>query len=252
MVLSTLRQNKNWVGFRVPPHLKKMKTLSTPRKFLLALLLLPALLAAATVPAAGATSGSLPPPATESAYVCPSGKNPYDIHLWLHVSKWCIDPAVRKQLEIKVQMEIHNRDKRHWLDIHQDKIRLVVHGFDRDRWTPPRIGSPTLDRPIRTTYAGERVWAIPANAERAYDPLPHQPGIGTFATHWHGTRLGPGDTFVPHKHYGDLVFYLPVPEHRFRPVITRDIIGIAYVKNADIIALCPPSKWEEHVSSGEF
>jgi hypothetical protein len=189
--------------------------------------------------------------ATDSAYHCPSGRNPYDLHLWIHVKKWCIDPAVRKQFEVKVQMEIHNRDKRHWLDIHQDRIRLVVTAFDRDRWSPPR-GFPMSDRPIHTTYQGHRVWAIPANPEGSFDYLPHQHGVLTFATHWHASKLAPGGTFHPHYHYGDLVFYLPVPKKRFRPVIDKDIVGIAYVKNADIIALCPPDTWEEHVISGSF
>jgi|SRR5690349_7606173 len=204
------------------------------------------------VVAAGSAGGEDPAPvASESAYHCPSGSNPYDIDLWLHVSKWCIDPAVRGQLQVKVQMEIKNRSRRHWLDIHQDKIRLVVRHFDRDRWSTPR-GFPMSDRPVRTIYEGERVWAVPANPEHSYDPIPGHSGEATFATHWYGTRLAPGHTFVPHFHHGDLVFYLPKPTHPYRPVIERDIVGIAYVKNADVIALCPPDKWEEHVESGGF
>jgi hypothetical protein len=167
------------------------------------------------------------------------------------VSKWCVLGGVRKQLQVKVQMEIHNRDKQHWLDVRQDKIRLVVRHFDRARWTPPR-GFPMSDRPIRTIYQGEQVWAIPANPEESFDPLPHQPGAGTFATHWYATRLPPGGTLVPHKHYGDLVFYLPIPPSRYRPVVKRNIVGIAYVKNADVIALCPPHKWEEHARPEDF
>lgn len=190
------------------------------------------------------------PAATDSAFVCPSGHNPYDIHLWLHVTKWCIEPGVRKQAQVKVQMMIHNRDDRHWLDIRQDKIRLIVHEFDPDRWTQPRIGVHTPDRPVHTTYEGERVWAVPANAERAYDLLPNQPGIGTFATHWEVSRLAPGATLIPHYHYGDLVFYMPVPTSGQK--VKANIVGIAYVKNADIIALCPPDKWEHHVGGGLF
>lgn len=180
-------------------------------------------------------------------FVCPSGRNPYDISLWLHVRKWCIEPAVRGQAQIKVQMMIHNRDRRHGLDVGQDKVRLIVHEFDPDRWTPPRIGQPTRDRPVRTTYEGERVWAIPANAERAYDP--HPTLIATFATHWKVFRLPPGGTLIPHFHYGDLVFYMPMPADGKGK---KNIVGVAYVKNADIIALCPPDKWERHVSGSRF
>lgn len=197
-----------------------------------------------------AADNEAPPVGVASAFVCPSGHNRYDIHLWLHVTKWCLEPGVRKQKQLKVQMLIHNRDRRHSLDLGQERIRLIVHWFDRRRWSPPRIGSPTRDRPVRTVYEGKRVWAIPANAERAYDLIPHQPGVGTFATHWRVSRLSPGATLRPHYHYGDLVFYMPTPPSR-RPAI-RNIVGVAYVKNADIIALCPPSKWEKHVTSGSF
>lgn len=220
------------------------------RRTFLALLALSAVGIVGSLAVASADN-SPSPIATGSAYVCPSGHNPYDIHLWLHVSKWCIDPAVRKQLQVKVQMEIHNRDRRHWLDIHQGRIRLIVRHFDRGRWTTPR-GFLMADRPVRTIYQGEKVWAIPANPEGSYDPLPNHPRIWTFATHWHADRLPPGGTLVPHKHYGDLVFYLPVPMRRYRPVIRHNIVGVAYVKDADIIALCPPDKWEEHVSSRKF
>jgi hypothetical protein len=215
----------------------------------LLLLALPAL--AIGVGATQVGAQEYPQVASASAYHCPSGKNPYDINLWLHVSKWCIDPGVRGQLQVKVQMEIKNRSQKHWLDIHQDRIRLVVRHFDRDRWSTPR-GFPMSDRPIRTIYEGETVWAIPANPEHSYDTIPKHPNEVTFATHWYGSRLAPGRTFVPHYHYGDLVYYLPKPPRRYRPVIDRDIVGMAYVKNADVIALCPPDKWEEHVPSGGF
>ncbi len=207
--------------------------------------------AVAVASGAFAGNGASDRVATDSVYHCPSGSNPYDLHLWIHVKKWCIDPAVRKQYEVKIQMEIHNRDTRHWLDINQDRIWLVVTAFDRDRWSPPQDFSMS-DRPIHTTYEGRRVWAIPANPEGSFDYLPHQRGVLTFATHWHASRVAPGGTFHPHYHYGDLVFYLPVPKKRNRPVIEHDIVGIAYVKNADIIALCPPHTWEKHVSSGGF
>jgi hypothetical protein len=194
-------------------------------------------------------AGNTGPVAKDAAFVCPSGHNPYDIRLWLHVTRWCIEPGVRKQVQVKVQMMIHNRNDK-WLDIRQERIRLIVHEFNRDDWLPPRIGEPTRDRPIHTNYEGEEVWAIPANAERAYDPLLNPPGLGTFATHWEVSRLAPKTTFIPHDHYGDLVFYMPMPADggRAKP----NIVGIAYVKNGDIIALCPPDKWQHHVGGGTF
>lgn len=54
----------------------------------------------------------------------------------------------------------------------------------------------------------------------------------------------------PHYHYGDLVFYMPMPRDGRRA--KDNIVGIAFVKNADIIALCPPSTWVRHVVAATF
>lgn len=210
-------------------------------------------LAAGVVSTTSAADSEPPPPpvATKSAFVCPTGRNPYDVEAWIHVKRWCIVPGVRRQVQVKVQMEIHNSSTQHRLDIHQGRIRLIVHHFDRYHWTPARIGQRTTDRPIHTTYRGKSVWAIPANAEMAYDPNP-EPGIPenlTFATHWYGTELGPEATFYPHYHYGDLVFYLPKVKD-LKPL--HNIVGVAYVKNADILALCAPSVWEKHRPAATF
>jgi hypothetical protein len=200
--------------------------------------------------AAGSPVEDPPPPvATPSGFVCPSKPNSDDIQLWIHVNKWCILPGVRKQAQVKIQMKIHNRSDRHRLDLSQDKIRLVVHQFNRNRWTPARVGSRTLDRPVRTTYRGETVWAIPANADGAFDPLPNQPKVGTFATHWGISSLGPGQTLVPRYHFGDLVFYMPVPK---KGKVKANIVGIAFVKGRDIIALCTPDVWGEHAPAASF
>jgi len=205
--------------------------------------------AGSTAASVEAGDGGAGPAAKESAFVCPSGHNPYDVSLWLHVTKWCVEPAVRKQVQVKVQIMIHNRNNE-WLDIRQERIRLIVHKFDRTRWSPPRVGEPTRDRPLHTTYEDDKVWAIPANAERAFDPLPNQPKYGTFATHWGVSRLAPNSTFIPHYHYGDLVFYTPMPADggKAKP----NIVGIAYVKNGDIISLCPPDKWQHHRGGATF
>jgi hypothetical protein len=204
--------------------------------------------AAGSVPAAEASTIEVPAPVlTSHGSVCPSGHNPYDLHLWIHVNKWCIPPGVRGQAEFKVQMESHNRSNEHNLDIGQDQIWVVVREFDPDRWTPPQIGQPTYGRPLRTTYRDENVWAIPANADRAYDVLPS--GLPTHATHWGFTALSPGETLHPHFHYGDLTYYIP-RRHGIR--VIDNIVGVAYMKGPDIIALCPPEAWEEHAAAGTF
>ena len=164
---------------------------------------------------AGSGTGAKAPSAVISGLVCPSRSNPSGLKFWIHVKQWCALSAVRGQAQFKLQMQIHNRHRQHSLDIRQSRMRLIVREFDSDRWTPARRGQPTYDRPIRTTYGGKHVWAVPANADGAYDPnpLPHIPSNLTFATHWGISRLGPGDTLNPGYHEGDLVFYVPAPRH---------------------------------------
>lgn len=198
----------------------------------------------------GAPHGSRTVATASSELVCPSHSNPHHIKLWIHVTRWCALPAVRGQAQFKIQMRIHNRDDQHRLDISHSRMRLIVHVFHADRWTPARVGEPTIERPIRTTYGREHVWAVPPNAEDAFDPLPHQPGVGTFATHWGGSVLGPGKTFNPHFHFGDLVFYVPTP--RDGSGALDNVVGIAYVKGHEIIALCHPWDWGPKVPAESF
>lgn len=185
-----------------------------------------------------------------SELVCPSHSNPHHIKLWIHVTRWCALPAVRGQAQFKLQMQIHNQSDRHDLDIGLSRMRLIVRDFDPDRWTPARVGESTIERPIPTTYGKEHVWAVPPNAEDAFDPLPHRPGVGTFATHWGGSMLGPGETFNPHYHFGDLVFYVPAP--RDGAGALDNVVGIAYVKGHEIIALCHPENWGHKVPAETF
>lgn len=202
---------------------------------------------------------SAPPPvvpkpvATKAGFVCPSNSRAKRMRFWIHVNKWCYVPGIREQIQLKVQMKIRNQSDEHSLDISQDRIRVVVHHLDPDRWTPPREGASTLDRPVRTIYRGEQVWAIPPNADGAFDYLPNKPHELTFATHWvNPETLGPGQMLRPHFHYGDLVYYIPMSHHHRRGAVKRNVIGIAYVKGRDIIALCPPWAWGKHEFAALF
>jgi hypothetical protein len=186
-----------------------------------------------------------------SGNACISRHNPEGIRLWIHVTRWCIVPGVRKQAQLKVQMRIHNQSRRR-LDIGQDRIRVIVREFDPHRWSPPRIGQSTPGRPLQTTYRERAVWAVPANADRAYDVFPNKPEP-THATHWLKSVLGPRKTLNPHYHYGDLVYNLPMPRpkrHGWRMI--HNIVGIAYIKGRDIIALCRPASWGQHRPAGTF
>jgi hypothetical protein len=189
--------------------------------------------------------------ATASGNGCLSRQNPEGIRLWIHVTHWCIVPGVRGQAQFKVQMRIHNQS-RHRLDIGQDRVRVIVRRFDPDHWSPARIGQPTLDRPVQTTFHGETVWAVPANADRAYDVFPNKPEP-THATHWPISQLGPKQTLNPHYHYGDLVYDLPMPRRKPpRWSMIHNIVGVAYIKGRSIIALCRPASWGSHRPAGTF
>jgi hypothetical protein len=209
-----------------------------------------ALLISANAPAAGSSPNGPGPALASSELVCPSHSNPHGIKLWIHVTRWCGLHAVRGQAQFKIQMRIHNQSASHRLDIGLSRMRLIVHEFHLDKWTPARIGQPTTERPVRTTYAGQHVWAVPPNAEDAFDFLPHHRGVGTFATHWGGSVLAPGATFNPNFHYGDLVFYVPAP-HDGEGALDN-VVGMAYVKGHEIIALCRPVDWGPKVPAASF
>jgi hypothetical protein len=185
---------------------------------------------------------------------CPSPPGaPHGIQVWIHVVQWCGLAAVRGQDQFKLQMQIYNSGKR-TLNIGQAHIRLIVARFDPSKWSPPQKGAPTEDRPFRTTISsGEHVWAVPPNAEDAYDPVPGIPGDLTFATHWGQYNLGPGQVFHPSYHSGDLVFYLPHLPHDPTGLVTKnDVLGVAYVYGREIVVLCPKERWGHKEPAASF
>lgn len=202
--------------------------------------LLLGLLAGPSVSSAVASS----PPAYASSLGCRSAPGqPQDIEVWIYVRKWCGNPAVRGQLQIKVQVKVKNVG-RHALDISRKHFVLIVTSLNRAKWSPPRIGHPPTEVPFKTTYNGHHVWAIPANYDRAYDPLPENPGYGTFATHWGGGTLEPGATFWPVDHQrGALVFYRPIVKHQKN--LRDGVMGVAYVTGRHIVVMC--NEWGPQV-----
>jgi hypothetical protein len=187
---------------------------------------------------------------------CPSPPGaPHGVQIWIRVVQWCDLAAVRGQAQFKLQMQIYNSGKR-TLNISQTHIRLIVSEFDPSKWSPPREGAPTEDRPFRTTTAsGQHVWAIPPNAEDAYDPnpVPSIPGNLTFATHWGQYSLGPGQVFHPSYHSGDLVFYIPHLQHDSTGLATRnDVLGVAYVYGREIVVMCPRERWGRKAHAENF
>ena len=176
---------------------------------------------------------------------CPSPPGaPQGIQVWIHVTKWCGLPAVRGQAQFKLQLQIYDSGKR-TLGIRQEHLRLIVAHFNVARWSPPRDGQTTTERPFRTTYHGQHVWAIPPNAEDAYDPVPGIPGDLTFATHWGQAQVAPGRVFRPSYHNGDLVFYVPYLPHDYPggAATAGDVLGMAYVYRDEIVVLCPKERW---------
>lgn len=192
----------------------------------------------------------------EIALGCPSPPDPvHRIRIWVRVVKWCGNPAVRGQAQVKLQIRVKNIGSKP-LDLSRGHFRLIMRHFDRRRWTPPRIGATTTDRPFVTSYAGSNVWAIPPNADGAFDTTSR--GDWTFASHWNTSgELAPGATFVPIDRRpghgtgrGSVVFYVPIE------AVRRDslpgVLGLAYVEGHDILVLCPTSHWGPRVLEGSF
>jgi hypothetical protein len=224
----------------------------TRRLLLLVLLSLAGLLPTFAHPAVSAASRA----DEQLALGCPSPPDPvHKIRVWVRVVKWCGNPAVRGQAQVKLQLRVKNIGRKP-LDLSPGHFRLIVRHFDRRRWTPPRVGASTTDRPFVTTHDGTRVWAVPPNADGAFDPITSE--VGTFASHWNTSgTLAPGATFVPIDRRpgktsgrGSLVFYIPIdPRHRRA---LYGVLGLAYVEQQDILVLCPTSHWGPRVSEVDF
>jgi hypothetical protein len=187
----------------------------------------------------------------ELALGCPSPPDQHhQIRIWVRVVKWCGIPGVRGQALVKLQIRVQNIGRRP-LDLSRGNFRLIMRHFDRRRWTPPRHGPATTDRPFVTAHQGKRVWAVPPNADSAYDTT--SDGGWTFASHWNtGGQLAPGESFVPINRSprhgsgrGSVVFYIPLERNHRRTV--RGVLGLAYVQGRDILVLCPRQHWGPRV-----
>lgn len=167
--------------------------------------------------------------------------------LQIRVVVWCAEDAVRGQAQIKAKVWIKNGGDEP-LDISLPHWYLLVSGVKPERWSPPQIGTPSTRSPFRIRFRGVPVVAIPANEERAFDLLPENPNIGTFATHWNGFTLGGGETFKPQDaSHGNLVFYVPARSQQ-----VRGVVGVAYLIGRKPIAVCPPERWGPRVPLGNF
>jgi hypothetical protein len=148
-------------------------------------------------------------------------------------------------------MQIFNSGKR-TLEITPEHMRLIVTTLNAAKWSPPQVGEETTERPTRTTYLGQHVWAIPPNADGSFDWIPPS-GNRTFATHWGEAHLAPGRTFRPSYHSGDLAFYVPyLPHDPHGEKTANDVLGIAYVYGRQIVVLCPKERWGPKVPAGSF
>lgn len=174
---------------------------------------------------------------------CPAPTGPNNRpSLRIHVVEWCALDAVRGQAQMKFKVWIANTGTSD-LDTTLDHFRLLIRTLDPTQWFPPEGLTASKLRPIQVLDEGVKVWAIPPNPDGAAEPIPGQPGVDTFATHWNLKTLKPGQQFTPTKpDVGDLVFYIPVAHGD----ATRldGVLGLAYVDTDDHIAVvCPPSNW---------
>lgn len=184
---------------------------------------------------------------------CPAPSGPRGRSLVrIRVVGWCAIPGVRRQAQLKVKLRVTNGGHRS-LDIRRERFRVLVRKL-HGRWTPPRISSAsTSERPIKVSYGGRPLWAIPANVDGAYDELPDEPGIGTFATHWKAQELPARSSFRPplsNRSDGVLVFYVPVVEAGSARI--ADVVGVALMRGRRPLAVCPPQQWGDRLGATEF
>lgn len=214
---------------------------------------------------AGPPAGATPPASTPPAQAedpsppfgetirlgCPSPDTGTKLKLTLRVRFFCVQETVRDQVEFKLKVWVRNRGAER-LDITRPRLRLLLTRFKRSRWSPPRHGPPTHERPFRTSWRGRRVWAVPANADGAADRIPERSGRATFATFWGGQQLEPREEYRPTGRYeGNLVFMVPKDDGGSDTLSA--VVGLAYVSaDREVIAVCPPRRWEERRSSGAF
>ena len=166
----------------------------------------------------------------------------------IQVQAWCALPGVRGQAQLKFKLWVENSSPRP-IDIGLGHWYLLVDELDPRSWSPPRIGTTTNTAPARFHVRGQRVWGIPANDDGAYDPIPGQSGTLTFATHWEAEELAPRTSYRPREPgEGDLVFYLPTP----RGGVAKSIVGVAYVDQGEVVALCPPGSWGPRLPAASF
>lgn len=206
-----------------------------------------------TTPSAGESSSAAPQPSATVSPVavplgCPAPLNASGVSLvQIRVKKWCADEAPRDQAYFKLRLWVTNTGNE-TLDIRQNRFALIVKTNSIERWSPP---TPQAERPRKVAYQNRRYWAIPANADGAYEafPIPGVPNNYTFATHWEADRLKPGESFAPKgDRAGDLVFYAPLSQGQSFP----EVVGVAYMRNAQIVVLCPIDHWGPRVSAANF
>lgn len=172
--------------------------------------------------------------------------------LVVRVVAWCAIPeAAPDKPEFKFKLRVTNTSKEQ-LDIRRPRWRLLVESLDREAWRPPAVGQQTPEEPYTIPWpGGPPVWAVPANPEDAYDPDPDNPLSGTFATHWSGTTLRPGETYEgakllsvaayyrsknPPPSDGVLTYYVPQRARRGRPRLPS-VVGLAYLDEDKVVKL---------------
>jgi hypothetical protein len=191
------------------------------------------------------------PSALQMLVGCPLAEPPGQSKISVHVLAWCNLPGPHHQILFKLKVAISNHssqtiaiDTSHW--------RMLVSQFVQGRWTPPPIHGTA--RPVVVHWAGRAWWAVPANLNGAAEPDPYQsPGTPTFATHWDGTYLGPGATYIRRARYhGDLVFYVPENDPRHPETNLRGDVALAYLVSTRPTVVVPSENWGPKLPGASF
>lgn len=118
-----------------------------------------------------------------------------------------------------------------------ENMRLMVAGDMPGVWT----ANQPVASPSSVNIEGRLYTAIPANANRAYEPI--DDNYITFASFWYATRLDPEASYYGEgRSNGDLVFYVPYGAGG-RPSL--DGVGLVSNDGTQVLGWAPISAWPE-------
>jgi hypothetical protein len=150
------------------------------------------------------------------------------------VADYCLCPGPSNQFQVKLKLKLINGGTVPY-DIGPANIRVMVRGDMPGLWR----GNEPVAEPSQVNILGASYTAIPANGNRAFEPL--GPGFSTWASFWNATTLAPQDKYLEEgPGRGDLVFYVPYSAGQ-RPQV--DGVGVVSDDGQAVVGWSPIDAW---------